>query len=116
MKKVAQIRYYGNPKSGEETNDKNSPNTLTKDNFNQQLKKYGNILQIGIQSFPGAGFKLNESGDLVLIGATGVYELDIGNLIDINQIEIADSTLELINDSNGSLYVIIDILYEEVNG
>ena len=110
MKKVAQIRYYG-----DDEGSKNSLNGLTQENFNEELEKYQNIQQIGIQSFPGAIFRLNDGEDPIYIGATGIYELNIQNLIDINRLIIDDKTLEQINNSNGSLYIIIDILYEEVD-
>lgn len=110
MKKVAQIRYYGNG------NEKNFPSGLTQESFNTKLAEFKNIIQVGIQSFPGAIFYLNDSIDPILIGSTGIYELDVGNLIDINKLQInKKQTLGLINSSSGSLYVIIDILYEEVN-
>lgn len=121
MKKVVQIRYYGNGNGKNSKWDHLNDNgeivseDLTKDNFNENLSEYSNILQIGIQSFPGAAFSLNEGIDKVLIGTTGIYELNLENLIDINKLSIDNDTLDLINKSSGSLYVIIDLLYEEVS-
>jgi hypothetical protein len=74
-------------------------------------KKYVPILQLGIQSIPGTYFYLNGGLDPIIIGSTGIYELDLTGDIEISKLEFDYSSLQRINEmANG--YLIIDIIYE----
>ena len=75
-------------------------------------KKYVPILQLGIQSIPGTYFYLNGGLDPIIIGATGIYELDLSGEIEISKLEFDYESLERINKmANG--YLIVDIIYED---
>lgn len=75
-------------------------------------KKYVPILQLGIQTIPGTYFYLNGGLDPIIIGSTGIYELDLSGEIEISKLEIDYQSLERINNmANG--YLIIDIIYED---
>jgi hypothetical protein len=75
-------------------------------------KKYVPILQLGIQSVPGTYFYLNGGLDPIIIGSTGIYELDLSGEIEISKLEFDYASLTRINEmANG--YLIIDIIYED---
>ena len=67
------------------------------------------IKQIGIQAFPGAIFYLNDSNFPIVIGKSGIYELEAVNGMEINSIAMDASSYDKIN-KNSSLSLIIDIL------
>ena len=75
MKRVQQFRYYG----------ANSPKTSLDGNLNSHTKSQfingsifpNPILQLGIQSLPGTKFYVNGNPTPVLVGVTGIYELDL---------------------------------------
>lgn len=108
-KKIIQFRYFG------ELNDKNYPLTITKTKLMSGVifDGYTPIIKLGIQSLPGTKFRLNANQDYIMVGGTGLYELDMtqgsGTVTSMNFDEIS-----LINiDENNDAYLLIDILYEE---
>lgn len=108
MKKIYQYRYYG------ENNSKNQPaninyNALVGGSFLDTNKIP--IVQLGIQSIPGGAFYINGSNEPVILGSTGIYELELGAEAEITAIKVLPSTVHLIND-NPSAYLLIDIMYE----
>lgn len=77
-------------------------------------KKYVPIVQLGIQSIPGTYFYLNGGLDPIIIGSTGIYELDLTGEIEISKLEFDWKSLDRINSmANG--YLIVDIIYEDEN-
>ncbi len=75
-------------------------------------KKYVPILQLGIQTIPGTYFYLNGGLDPIIIGSTGIYELDLTGEVEISKLEIDRNSLERINNMQNG-YLIIDIIYED---
>lgn len=75
------------------------------------------IYQIGIQSLPGTKFYLNESQDPVMIGATGIYELDLHEKSTISGLRFDPESVKTIEEALniGTGYLIVDIVYEEAN-
>ena len=68
------------------------------------------IVKLGIQSLPGTQFHLNHSEkSSVVIGTTGIYELDLEGYAEITGLKFSEESLDLIaaNDNN---YLIIDII------
>ena len=77
-------------------------------------KKYVPILQLGIQSIPGTYFYLNGGLDPIIIGSTGIYELDLTGEIEISKLSFDWNSLDRINNmANG--YLIVDIIYDDEN-
>lgn len=81
-KKVGQIRYFS------EGNNQNYPS-----NVNAVRLRTGAaftsvypIVQLGIQTLPGTKIYLNNHTTPVIIGATGIYELDVEGLTNITDI------------------------------
>lgn len=68
------------------------------------------IEQLGIQAIPGTKFYLNNSPDPIIIGTTGIYELDLTNESSITDLRFhADSINNIKN--NQSLSLLVDIIY-----
>ena len=121
-KAIHQFRYYSDASTetrnypGE--NEGYSSQTLKQELANGKLfngdtsgKKYLPILQLGIQSIPGTQFRLNGGQDPIIIGSTGIYELDLDNGVEITDLVFDGSSLQQINESPAG-YLIIDIIYE----
>ena len=116
--KIKQFRYYN------DTNNlgKNSPSVITIDGADVDVSYahyvsgavFGEcfpVLQLGIQSLPGTKFYLNNGNDPIIIGSTGIYELDLEGQTEITQIQMDGGSMKTIND-NDSAYLIIDIIYD----
>lgn len=108
-KKVGQIRYYG-------VNDsKNYPASI-----NHNALRYGtfftnqNILitRFGIQTLPGVQFFINGTQTPILVGSTGIYELDVENISTITSISFSEVSLQMVEQSPIG-YIIIDYVYDE---
>ncbi len=108
---VKQYRFYN-----ETDSTRNQPSTITMEKlingkvFNEP--SCYPILQLGIQALPGTKFYLNSSIDPVVVGFTGIYELDLENQAEIVKLTFNKKSIETIN-SNANGYLIIDVLYED---
>ena len=106
-KKVKQIRYY-NDNHGQNYGGPNYRNLISGSVFSNYMP----ILQLGIQTIPGTKFYLNGSNNPIIIGNTGIYELNLQGLTEINSLQFEASSVALIKN-NESAYLIIDIIYED---
>jgi hypothetical protein len=81
----------------------------------EAFKKYtaAGIEQLGIQAIPGTKFFLNASPDPVIIGSTGIYELNLTNSVAITNLRFHRDSIETIQNSNGILSLLVDIIYRE---
>lgn len=110
-KVIKQYRYYG------ENNSKNQPlneislETLESGSVFFSEEGLGSITQLGIQSLPGTMFYLNNAKNPTIIGATGIYELDLEGFSEVNSLRFDKTSISIINDI-GSAYIIVDALYE----
>lgn len=113
-KKVGQIRYYGGTSGNTAgTGKRNYPEGLTRNSL-----RYGNvfnsiypIVQLGIQTLPGVKIYINNYTDPIIIGATGIYELDVDGISNITDLQFDNTSLDMI-DNNANAYIIIDYIYE----
>lgn len=107
--RITQFRYYA------EDNKNNFPSKNTWASYCTQetFKKYTPIMQLGIQTLPGTKFYLNSAITPIIVGSTGVFELDVTNTTaSITGLRIDQGSMELIRDlPNG--YLIIDLVYGE---
>lgn len=110
QKKVFQYRYYG------DSNTKNYPQDISSTNLCSGAIFEGKIIkQIGVQTMPGVEFYLNAAKEPIIVGSTGIYELDVDNIADITALSFSPVSIDMINNGgNSSFYLIVDILYEEV--
>ncbi len=106
-KKLRQFRWYG------EGDPKNSPQV--------EGQQYANglvfegvypIAQLGIQSLPGTEFYLNGSVKPIVIGVSGIYDLDIKNGARVTGLSFSNQSLTRVGE-NATSYLIVDVLYGE---
>ena len=104
-KQIMQFRYYA------EKNPKTQPKNLTKGQLQvgSVFTDYTPITQLGIQALPGTKFYLNYSTTPIIIGSTGIYELDLEGLSEITHISFDPSSIENINKNNNA-YLIVDVI------
>ena len=106
-KQVMQFRYY---QDGDEI--KNCPaglisgQSLTSGSL---FENYYPIIQLGIQTLPGTEFYLNNSHNSIIIGSTGIYELDLEGYTEITNLKFDIKSIERIA-KGPSAYLIIDII------
>lgn len=107
-KQIKQFRYY------EQGSAKNYPSNISAANLasGSIFSKFMPVIQLGIQSLPGTKFYLNNSNDPVIIGNTGIYELNLNGLSEITAIEFERQSINAIT-ANQNAYLIVDILYED---
>ena len=109
MKQIKQYRYYGakNPKTFPTNLDNEK---LTSGDLFDGLA----ISQLGIQGRPNTKFVLNKSEFPIVLGETGIYELDLENRGTITSIAfINDDTFKKYSSGDRLL---IDIVFEQTGG
>ena len=116
---VKQFRYYNS------TSDKNVPALSTYQDeptknpwINNLLEGYDSVIKLGIQTLPGTKFWLNNNitGTGIIVDHTGVYELDLRNIATIINGLTFDATSLAIIDAVDNASIIVDILYNNVEG
>lgn len=71
------------------------------------------IVKLGIQSLPGVRFRFNTNLEWIVLGATGLYEIDLReSSATIVDLKFDKTSIEVINN-NKNAYLIVDIMYEE---
>ncbi len=107
-KHIMQFRYY------DENHSNNQPENLKLSQLvnGEVFSKYLPFTQLGIQSLPGTRFYLNDNIEgPVILGTTGIYELELEGISKISSLKFDSKSLNLIkNNPNG--YLIIDVIYE----
>ena len=74
------------------------------------LYDFKGLIKLGIQAPVGTKFCVN--GEQIRIGATGIYELDLTNGIQITKITVDPRSIKEIKE-NQNAYLIIDIIYDD---
>ena len=113
-KQVMQFRYYG---ENETEIGKNYPRGITKSRLKSgaAFSNYYPIIKLGIQSLPGQKFYLNDANTSIIIGSTGIYELDLEGYAEITNLAFDINGLNLI-DNNPNAYLIVDIISDKQGG
>lgn len=107
-KYINQIRYYG------DNNKKNSASNLTLQTL-QSGSVFHNtlpIVQLGVQTLPGMKIYINNHTNPVIVGQTGIYELNVDGISYITDLRFDGSTLKIIDKNKNDAYLIVDYLYE----
>lgn len=106
MKLISQFRFYG------DGDERNYPATLTKNElaYNNIFAGYGSITQLGIQGRPGTTVFLNGQKFPIIIGETGIYEIDLQNYGQISTIYFSYDSLSTY--TGGQDRLLIDIIHE----
>ena len=105
---VKQFRFYSDNDAA-----KNQPTEAKQTAYvsGDIFQAYFPILQLGIQSLPGTKFYLNEAVEPVIIGRTGIYELDLQGETEISALRFDVYSMDAI-DKNINSYLIVDIIYD----
>lgn len=117
---IKQFRYYseGDPRNQPivtgNTEASSSFLTLCNGNVFKNNNVYP-ILALGIQTLPGTKFYINGSPDPIIVGSTGIYELDVVDKAEIVNILFDSTSLLAIRDSDYG-YLLVDILYDNETG
>lgn len=123
-RRIAQFRYFGDGEIGVNAITQTTLYKHISNNYTEAINKsvladgsifinYTPIVQLGVQTLPGTKFYLNANTDPIIVGASGIYELDLSNTSTvISSIMFDLGSLELISN-NPDGYLIIDIVYEE---
>lgn len=122
-KAIHQFRFYTdsstesrNEPSGKEYTDIGGMEAFSKgtlfDGSVEGSSKYIPIFQLGVQTIPGTRFYLNDGVDPIIIGSTGIYELDMDNGVEISKMTVDIDSLKKISEMQNG-YLIIDIIYEK---
>ena len=107
-RKVGQVRFYANQST------QNYPERLTTSQLRHgtAFSKYYPLVQLGIQTLPGTKFYINGYSTPVIVGSTGIYELNIEGLSTISDLQFDITSLETIAN-NDSAYLYVDFIYEQ---
>ena len=111
-KKIKQYRYYFDPQIGQL--NVNYPNDLVAAKLGKDNTIFSDgriIYQLGIQALPGIKFYINDSDYPVIIGTTGLFEIELSSGMQINKLYFDEGSLQLIAD-NPSAVLIIDTIEE----
>lgn len=112
---IKQFRYYAENSSQNSPLTGDASTTASLNNFaNGNVFRNANIfpvVKLGVQAMPGTKIYLNNSIDPVIIGVTGIYELDVEDQAEIVSITVDSTSLAAIQNSDGAGFLIIDVLY-----
>lgn len=113
-KYIKQFRYYGcgDRKSQNYPNFTSAEaylNALTNDTL---FTDYGGITKLGIQCRPNTRFYLNKSPYEIVVGETGIYEIDLEGYGQISSIKFVAEDLRIYDQAGVTDRLLIDIVYE----
>ena len=105
---VKQFRFYSDSDSS-----KNQPIGALSGVFisGSVFENYFPILQLGIQALPGTKFYLNNANEPIIIGRTGIYELDLDGETEISTMRFDPASINNIAN-NVNAYLIVDIIFD----
>lgn len=109
-RRVKQFRYYGD---SDGNRSKNAPAASLGEYVNGSIfASYYPIIQLGIQAMPGTKFALNISDTPIIIGSTGIYELDLNGQTEITSLSFLEDSMKKIAELNNAI-LIVDIVYDD---
>lgn len=111
---IRQYRFYGDKNRQNQPNNINITNLKSGSIFfdDEQLVS---IVQLGVQTIPGTLMYINNALEPVIIGSTGIYELDLKNTSEIIALRFDEHSLDNINKLNSG-YLIVDAIYNTEEG
>ena len=109
-KRIKQFRFFSTTDTAHNTPNTNFQTLVSGNLFSDILP----ILQLGIQALPGTKFYVHSSTSPVIVGVTGVYEMNLQDNTQITSLSFDGNSLQAIsNSSTGGL--IIDVTYDNNN-
>lgn len=106
-KQIMQFRYYNDTN----THEKNQPENITAESLidGSVFSPFLPFTQLGIQAWPGTHFYLNNATTPIIIGQTGIYELELEGISEITNITFSPDSINMIKE-NSNAYLIIDVI------
>lgn len=103
-RKIGQVRWFGENKTT------NYPRSLVLADFRRgtMFPRTDSILQLSVQAPAGVQFYLNANPDVITLGPSGQYSINVEGSTVITSVQFAAQTLNTMK--NGT--VIIDYIYE----
>lgn len=111
-KYVKQIRYYGDGLAINQPAYLRAQDMLRGYAFQENQNSGANIVQLGVQTMPGIKFTINTAPQPIVVGSTGIYELNVDGLTLINKLTFDNASLNKIKENNNA-YIIVDFVYEK---
>lgn len=120
-KRIKQYRYYNDNNNGV---TQNQPKEVKGEDGVAQGVSYKHyvsglvfgsnfpVLQLGIQALPGTKFYLNNAVDPIIIGLTGIWEIDLDGQTEITAIQIDNESIQNIRN-NDNAFLIVDVIYDD---
>ena len=114
---LKQYRYYGDQSANNSEDRVTLEGLVTGTTFFQSNDEYISIISLGIQTVPGVKFRINEptSGNMskegIVIGNTGIFQINLSDGYEITNLRFDRESLELIGNANSNTYLIIDVVY-----
>lgn len=111
---IQQFRFFGinSPKN---YNISDVKHLVTGEFLRKNGLQISSIIQLGIQALPGTRFYLNNLTEPIIIGETGIFELELDGVTEIATIQFDCASLNAIA-KNVNAGLIIDIIYISNNG
>lgn len=108
-KQIMQFRYYA------EGHDKNQPSTISEESIvtGSAFASFTPFTQLGIQTWPGTHFSLNNAPTEIIIGQTGIYELELEGISQITKLTFDSDSIKRIKN-NPNAYLIIDVICDVI--
>lgn len=117
--KIKQFRYYNDAEAKNGSASRNYPTNAVKADFisGDVFEDCFPVSQLGIQALPGTRVLLNKATDqnYILIGQTGIFELDLNNQTEITSIQFDSESLANIEGTTSAV-LIVDIIYDDGEG
>ena len=111
--RIKQFRYYtGNSVENYPREIRNNPITAIDYVNGSVFGDYYPISQLGIQTLPGTKFYLNNALEEIIVGSTGIYEIELNDQTEITKIQFNAKSMELI-DENNNAFLLVDIIYDD---
>lgn len=107
-KEIFQLRYFG------EGHGNNFPTTISQQMLLEGsfLPKNSSIIKLGIQSIPGLKFYINDNTSPIMLGSSGLYEIDLTHTTGvITSLKFDNQILDNFSNYNNS-YLFIDMIME----
>lgn len=106
-KKIEQVRFYNQNSALNQPKDLKMNRLVSGSVFNNKYP----IIRLGIQTLPGVKFYLNHSTSPIVVGYTGIYDLDLEGITEITHLCFAAESVNMINRNENS-FLIVDFIYE----
>ena len=113
-KKIMQFRYYGD-NANKNYPQLGDPTYRTRLVTGSLFSNYTPITQLGIQTLPGTKFYINDAKTPIIIGSTGIYELNLEGISEIINLKFENGSINTIAN-NPNAYLIVDIIYSDKEG